>query len=67
MRRFISAGLGVSLVLLPLMCYTYAKGCEDGVAQYKRSQNFVMTLFSMYVFGVQDACLHPHTCDGVKK
>jgi len=54
MRRFIVLALVTSLVLFPLLTYTYAKGCVDGVTRYQRSRRFALTLHSMYMFGVRE-------------
>lgn len=54
MKRYIVAGLYLSIILFPLFCYTYVKGMADGVARYKTSKNFYMTLYSMYRYGVID-------------
>jgi len=64
MKRYISAGLLTALILFPLFSYTYVKGCQDGIARYKRSKNFMLTLYSMYRFGVQDGM---DACKGGKK
>lgn len=66
MRRFIVASLLVSLVLFPLFGYTYLKGCQDGIARYKQSKNFMLTLYSMYLFGVGDGCKGGSICEGKK-
>jgi len=64
MKHYISAGLLTALILFPLFDYTYVKGCQDGVARYKRSKNFMLTLYSMYMFGVRDGY---DACKGGKR
>lgn len=54
MKQYLLASLGIAAILLPLFWYVYSKGMEDGVARYKRSKNFEMTLQSMYRFGLAD-------------
>lgn len=54
MRRLFALSLGISLVLFPIMCYTYVRGCQDGIARYKKSKQFELTLYSMYKFGFID-------------
>ena len=43
--------------------YTYSRGLEDGVVRYKRSRQFMLTLQSMYRFGVADGCTDDRICD----
>lgn len=62
MKRFIVAGLLLSLVLFPIFGYVYARGMTDGVDRYRDSRQFKMTLLSMYMFGVQDGCTMPTVC-----
>jgi hypothetical protein len=64
MRRFISASFLTALVLFPLFGYTYMRGCSDGVTRYQRSRRFALTLYSMYMFGVQDGY---DACKGGKR
>ena len=54
MKRFILLSIGISLVIFPLMGYTYLRGCMDGVARYQQSKRFALTLYSMYMFGFKD-------------
>lgn len=54
MKRYFKAFLAISATLLPLFGYVYAKGREDGVAAYKQSRSFQLTLDSMYRFGLLD-------------
>lgn len=63
MKRFIVAGLSVSLLMFPLLGYTYVKGGIDGVTRYQRSRRFALTLYSMYMFGVKEGC---DKCKGAK-
>ena len=63
MRRFVMAGLLASFVLFPLFAYTYMRGWKDGVAHYRRSDEFAMTLESMYRFGLIDGCTDDEICD----
>lgn len=66
MKRYITAGLLTAAILFPLFAYTYKQGMNDGVARYKRSKNFELTLQSMYFFGrgdaVVDCCNHDIIC-----
>lgn len=64
MRRFIVLTLAMAVVLFPLFTYIYRKGGVDGVMHYKHSKNFIMTLYSAYMFGVQDGRA---TCNGGSK
>lgn len=60
MKRYILAGLGIAAILFPLFWYVYSKGMEDGVARYKRSKQFQLTLDSMYRFGLVDCKEEKH-------
>ena len=62
--RYIRAAVVISLVLFPIMCYTYYMGGVDGVMRYKKSSQFALTLYSMYRFGVMDGMA---TCKGGNK
>lgn len=53
-KRYLAATLLTSAILFPLFWYVYQKGVKDGVARYKRSKQFEMTLQSMYRFGSLD-------------
>jgi hypothetical protein len=63
-RRLVVAGLLVALIVFPLSAYVFLKGMEYGVARYKSSTQFKMTLFSIYTMGFWDACDHPKLCEG---
>lgn len=67
MRRFIAAGLLTALVLFPIFGYVYARGMADGVYRYRASDQFKKTLFSMYMFGVQDGCTDSAVCIALLK
>lgn len=54
MLRFIGLALAISLVIFPLMCYTYVRGCKDGVVYYQHSHRFELALQAMYRFGFMD-------------
>lgn len=54
MKHYIKAGLLTAAILFPLFWYVYQKGMEDGVARYKRSAQFQLTLDSMFNFGLQE-------------
>jgi hypothetical protein len=54
MKRYIFPSLLTALILFPLFGYTYVRGCQDGVVRYKRSKNFMLTLYSMYMMGFRD-------------
>ena len=66
MKRFIAAAALTSLVLFPLFGYVYFQGMIDGVARYRGSRQFQLTLFSMYRFGVLDACADHDLCQKIK-
>ena len=51
MKRYLLAAFLTALILFPLFWYVYAKGVEDGVAHYKRSRQFELTLQSMFQQG----------------
>lgn len=53
-KRYVVAGLLTAAVLFPLFWYVYARGLEDGVARYKRSKQFELTLQSAAYFGLGD-------------
>jgi hypothetical protein len=63
MRRFIVAGFFVSLILFPLFVATYLRGMADGVERYRHSKQFMLTLYSMYMFGLKDGCTDDAMCD----
>lgn len=65
MRQFGLAVLFGFFVLAPTYLYVYSVGMSDGVAHYKKSQQFALTLKSMYTFGVIDACIEPSTCHSI--
>jgi hypothetical protein len=67
MKRFIVAGLLTALVLFPMFGYVYMRGAADGISRYRDSNQFKMTLFSMYAFGVQDGCTNPTLCVSLPK
>lgn len=54
MKRYVLASLGIAAILFPLFWYVYSKGMEDGVARYRHSKQFQLTLDSMYRFGLGD-------------
>lgn len=54
MKRYLAAVFLTAAILFPLFWYVYQRGAEDGVARYKRSKQFEMTLQSMYRFGLLD-------------
>lgn len=57
-KTFLIAG-----ALLPLFYYMYNKGCGDGVARYRKSRQFEMTLESQYRFGWNDGFVYGYgTC-----
>lgn len=60
MKRYLAAVLLTSAILFPLFWYVYQKGMEDGVARYKRSKQFELTLQSMYRFGLADCGEEKH-------
>jgi len=64
MRRFIPLVVALTLFQLAFGFYIYGKGEVDGVAYYKRSKSFMLTLYSMYMYGVRDGC---DACRGGKK
>lgn len=56
MKKTLGLTLG-SLLIITLFgdeIYLYNKGIHDGVARYKRSQEFQLTLKSAYHFGYMD-------------
>ena len=63
LRRFISAGFLVAVVLMPLFAYVYVRGVVDGVEHYRHSKQFVLTLEGMYRMGLMDGCTDDHLCD----
>lgn len=67
MKRFIVAGLLTALMLFPMFGYVYLCGRADGIAAYKVSRQFHKTLYSMYMFGMKDACDMPGLCDALLK
>jgi len=62
MRRFVAASFLSTLVLFPLFGYVYVRGEIDGIARYRDSRQFALTLLSMYQYGVWDACKDRHLC-----
>lgn len=66
MRRIILGVLVGFVVLSPTYLYTYGKGMADGVTYYKHSIKFKLTLLSMFVEGVHEACRHPYGCGGTR-
>jgi hypothetical protein len=66
MKRLFIAGFFTALILFPLSTYVFLKGAAWGVEQYKHSRQLGMTLDSMYLFGVMDACGDPDVCKGKK-
>jgi len=54
MRQRIVLYLGMILVQLVLGFYLYGRGERDGLARYRRSDQFNMTLVSEYYFGWND-------------
>lgn len=54
MRQRIIAAFATAIILFPLFGYVYMKGRADGVSDYKHSENFRLTLESMYRFGLAD-------------
>ena len=66
MKRFILGVIFGVIILSPTYLYVYSKGMVDGVTYYKHSIKFKLTLFSMFVAGVHEACRHPYTCGGIR-
>jgi hypothetical protein len=62
MRRLISLVLAVAVAAFPSFLYIYAKGYRDGIEHYKRSNSFVLTLESAYVYGLRDGCSNKSLC-----
>jgi hypothetical protein len=62
-KEFLVTALAVAVILFPLSWKVYTQGVADGVARYKRSRQFMLTLESMYRFGVADGCTDDHLCD----
>ncbi len=56
MYHFIKIWFMASVILWPLFAYTYHRGQIDGVARYKHSKQFYITLGSMYHYGTKDGC-----------
>jgi hypothetical protein len=54
MKRFIFASFATMAILFPLFGYVYIRGSEDGIAYYKQSKGFRMTLDRMYRYGFDD-------------
>lgn len=54
MKQRILAAIATAAILFPLFGYVYLQGRADGVADYKRSKSFQLTLDSMYRFGQLD-------------
>ena len=63
MRRIILAVLLGFFVLAPTYLYVYSMGMVAGVARYKRSKQFQLTLYSMYRMGLMDGCTDDEACD----
>jgi hypothetical protein len=63
MRERLKIGLLLAAILVPLFAYTYHRGEVDGVAHYKQSKQFALTLDSMYRFGLMDGCTNDEICD----
>jgi hypothetical protein len=66
MKRFLFGVIFGIIILSPTYLYVYSKGMVDGVAHYRRSDNFKLTLFSMFVAGVHEACRHLYECGGTR-
>lgn len=62
-KEFVITAFAVAIILCPLMWHVYSRGMVDGVAHYKKSKQFRLTLFSMYRYGVSDGCTDDHICD----
>jgi hypothetical protein len=62
MKRLLLAVFLGFIVLAPTYVWVYSAGMSDGVARYKRSPQFELTLKSMYMFGIMDACEHRELC-----
>jgi len=62
MKRLLAAVFLGFIVLAPTYLWVYCSGMRDGVARYKESPQFELTLQSMYSFGVTDGCTHPSLC-----
>jgi hypothetical protein len=54
MRRFIPLVILLTLFQMGFGGYMYVKGGIDGIAMYRRSKSFYLTLYSMYRFGFMD-------------
>jgi hypothetical protein len=53
-HRYWAIVLWTTLVFTTSGSYLYFKGRADGVAHYKRSKNFMMTLDAAYKYGLWD-------------
>ena len=60
-KRLLAVVLGF-VILTPTYLWVYRSGMSDGVARYKRSPQFELTLQCMYSFGMTDGCTHPSLC-----
>lgn len=56
MKRFAALIIVMTVFQLTFGSYMYGKGSIDGIARYRQSKNFMLTLYSMYVYGLRDAC-----------